>query len=99
MIRMGTKIIEVRLFDEKRSQIKTGDEIEFTSTSNLAQKISTRVIKLHRYPTFAQLYHSLPAELFGGKNAEELTENIYHYYKHEEEERFGVIGLELQYLK
>ena len=34
MIKSGKKTIELRLFDEKRQQIKAGDAIEFTNTAN-----------------------------------------------------------------
>ena len=33
-IKAGTKTIEMRLNDEKRSQIQAGDEIEFTDLSD-----------------------------------------------------------------
>jgi ASC-1-like (ASCH) protein len=31
LIKAGSKTIELRLYDEKRQEIKVGDEIEFTS--------------------------------------------------------------------
>ena len=35
MIKEGTKTIELRLFDEKRRKIQTGDIIEFSNTDLL----------------------------------------------------------------
>ena len=54
-IKKGTKTIEMRLYDEKRKLIKENDIIEFTNrTTN--EKIRTKVLKLHLYPSFDELY-------------------------------------------
>lgn len=42
----GTKVIEIRLNDDKRRLLKVGDEIEFTSREVSSQKIKTEVIGL-----------------------------------------------------
>ena len=55
----GSKTIELRLYDEKRQQVKVGDEIEFTEGK---RRILTSVIALHRFPSFAELYNTLPLE-------------------------------------
>ena len=34
MLKQGTKTIELRLFDDKRKNIKVGDIIEFSNNSN-----------------------------------------------------------------
>ena len=40
----GTKRIEIRLFDEKRQQIKVGDQIEFSKLPTLQEKLLVNVI-------------------------------------------------------
>lgn len=45
LIKQGTKTIELRLYDEKRQQIKVGDTIVFTNRST-NEKISTLCNKL-----------------------------------------------------
>ena len=45
-IKDGSKTVEVRLLDEKRSLIKEGDIIEFTNRVT-NEVIITKVIKLH----------------------------------------------------
>ena len=43
-IKEGTKTIELRLNDEKRSLLKVGDEIEFTNRDT-NEKLSVDIIK------------------------------------------------------
>ena len=46
----GTKRIELRLYDEKRSQIELGDIIEFSKSET--DKLKAEVIGLLRYSCF-----------------------------------------------
>ncbi len=59
MIKSGSKSIELRLYDEKRKQIRIGDTIIFTSTEN-GEQLKAVVIALHRFDSFDELYRSLP---------------------------------------
>ena len=54
-IKEGTKTIELRLNDEKRSLLKVGDEIEFTNRDT-NEKLSVDIINLYKYPSFKELY-------------------------------------------
>ena len=45
----------MRLYDEKRRQIKEGDLITFTNRET-DEKIDTEVLKLYIYPSFEELY-------------------------------------------
>ena len=47
-IKNGTKTIEFRLYDEKRQQVKVGDQIEFSKLPNLQEKLKVDVIGLYR---------------------------------------------------
>ena len=38
-IKNGTKTVEFRLYDEKRKQIKVGDQIEFSKLPDLQEKL------------------------------------------------------------
>ncbi len=50
-IASGSKTIELRLYDEKRQKIKTGDLIEFTDLSDHRQ-IIVKVSELYVYNRF-----------------------------------------------
>ena len=51
-IKDGTKTIEFRLYDEKRRQIKIGDQIEFSKLPELQETILVDVLELYIEPTF-----------------------------------------------
>lgn len=95
-IQAGTKTIELRLYDEKRQQIQAGDEIEFTSRTT-GEKQLTKVIALHIYSSFAELYRDYDKVSMGYENDEEAKpEDMEEYYPKEEQEKYGVVGIEIE---
>ena len=95
-IMSGDKIIESRLFDEKRQLIQLGDTIEFTNRESPDQKISVRVVGLLRYNTFHDLFsHNNPSK-FGGESVEWLENQINEFYSIDEQRENGVIGIEFE---
>lgn len=96
LIQAGTKTIELRLYDEKRQQIQVGDEIEFTSRTT-GEKQLTKVIAMHIYSSFADLYRDYDKVSLGyGKDEEAKPEDMEEYYSKEEQEKYGVVGIEIQ---
>ncbi|MFA5080513.1 MAG: ASCH domain-containing protein [Candidatus Paceibacterota bacterium] len=95
-IKKGEKVIESRLFDEKRRVINIGDEIEFISNENQAEKISTKVIALYRYPTFEELFSDFPSMYFGRDSKEELLREIKQFYSDEDQKKYGVLGIRIK---
>ncbi|MBO7274517.1 MAG: hypothetical protein J6V22_06645, partial [Clostridia bacterium] len=61
----GRKVYALRLWDEKRQQIASGDWLIFSNTEQLSKKLYRRVKALHIFDDFAQLYASLPLEKCG----------------------------------
>ena len=96
-IKSGAKNIELRLFDEKRQKIKIGDDIIFTNTVN-GEKMRATVKKLHRFVSFEELYKTLPL-LQCGYTAEDVDtahpSDMEQYYSTEEQNKYGVVGIEL----
>lgn len=96
-IQNGTKTIELRLNDEKRQQVHVGDFIEFTMMDDASQKLTARVIALHHFNSFTELYENLPKEKIG--YAPDETPNPNHmdeYYPREKQEQYGVLGIEVR---
>ncbi len=96
-MKSGAKTVELRLNDEKRQLVKVGDFIEFTLIDDFSQKLTARVIALHHFDSFRELYAALPKEKVGYKENE--TPNPDHmdeYYPREKQERYGVLGIELR---
>jgi len=95
-IRDGKKIIEVRLYDDKRKKIDINDIITFQLASDESQSIETLVTGLLRYNTFENLVSDSPAESFGFDNKKNLLEAIYSFYSKEQEAENGVLGIRIQ---
>ncbi|WP_294450984.1 ASCH domain-containing protein, partial [uncultured Gemmiger sp.] len=97
MIKSGRKTIELRLWDEKRQNIKIGDTIVFTNTAS-GETFRTTVLRLHRFDSFEALYHSLPL-LKCGYTEENLAaakaSDMEKYYSADEQLKYGVVGIEL----
>ena len=97
MIKSGEKTIELRLFDEKRRQIKPGDTIIFTNTAT-GETLKRTVYKLHCFDSFESLYQSLPL-LQCGYTQEDIhratPSDMEQYYSVEEQRKYGVVGIEL----
>ena len=97
MIKSGEKTIELRLFDEKRQQVKVGDKILFTNIAN-GETLNTTVLKLHRFDSLKELYKSLPLLQCGytRENIDKATpSDMEQYYSVEEQNKYGVVGIEL----
>ena len=96
-IKGGEKTIELRLYDEKRQAIKVDDEIIFTNTAT-GETLHTKVIRLHCFHNFAELYASLPL-LKCGYTPEDVgmatPDDMEQYYSAEKQSQYGVVGIEL----
>ena len=87
----GKKIIESRLYDEKRQQIKVDDKIEFSCNDELRKKAVTKVKALYIYGSFEDLFYDFPPEYFGGKSKDELIKEIETFYSKEEQKNTGLL--------
>lgn len=99
MIKSGEKTIELRLYDEKRRRINVSDEIEFLNTDDENEKILVRVLRLHRFKSFDELYGALPLLKCGySKNdiAIASPEDMTVYYSREQQTKYGVLGIEIE---
>lgn len=98
LIKLGTKTIELRLNDDKRKIIKENDIIKFTNRKTKEQ-LKAKVIKLHNYDSFEELYkHFNKIEL--GYQDDNLAnyQDMEIYYSKEEQDKYGVVGIEIQVL-
>ena len=95
-IKEGTKTIELRLNDEKRSLLKVGDEIEFTNRDT-NEKLSVYIINLHKYPSFKELYkHFNKIEMGYAEDEPSESKDMEAYYSKEEQDKYGVLGIEIR---
>lgn len=98
LIKSGSKTIELRLNDEKRSLIKVGDIIVFENR-NTKEKIKARVINLYKYNSFEELYKKFNKISLGyGKDDIANPSDMELYYSKEEQKKYGVLGIEIELL-
>jgi ASC-1-like (ASCH) protein len=98
-IESGRKTIELRLWDDKRQKLAVGDEIVFSLAGEEGRTLVRRVVALHRFDSFEELYAALPLERCGYTEDELATaspHDMERYYDPEDIRRLGVVGIELE---
>lgn len=97
-IKNGTKNIELRLYDEKRSLLKIGDIIEFTDRDT-QEVLKTKIIGLYHYPSFDDLYKDFDKKDLGYAEDEIANpKDMEQYYSKEEQNKYGVLGIRIKKL-
>ena len=94
----GTKRIELRLYDEKRSQIELGDIIEFSKSKN--DKLKAEVIGLLRYNSFKDLFEDFDISILADTSMtkDELLDVLSEFYAPKKQSEYGVVGIRLKIL-
>lgn len=94
----GTKRIEIRLFDEKRQQIKIGDTIKFLKEPELSESFNVKVVGLLRYNTFEEMFRDFEISVLSDKSMtkEELISVLEQFYTKEKQEQYGVLGIRIE---
>ena len=93
----GTKRIEIRLFDEKRQQIKIGDTIKFLKEPDLNESFNAKVTGLLRYNSFEDLFEDIDFNICGPANSlEEKLDNIHKIYSIEDEKKYGILAIRIE---
>ena len=97
----GTKRIEIRLNDEKRKNIKIGDEIVFQKEPELKDKVSTQIVNLIIKRNFKELIESFDISEYSDKSEskEKFLNDLYKFYTKEQEEKYGVVGIQIKIRK
>lgn len=93
----GTKKIELRLNDEKRSLIKLNDIINFKNEVT-NESFEVKVVGLLRYNSFNDLFDDFDIEVLADKEMtkKELLDVLEQFYTKEKQEKYGVLGIKIQ---
>ncbi len=92
----GTKSIEIRLNDEKRSKLKIGDIITFTNRKN-SKKISVIITDIKTYDNFEELYRHTDKIKMGYKEEDIASPaDMNLYYSLDKIDKYGVISIEFK---
>ena len=99
LIKNGTKTIELRLNDEKRQLLKENDFIEFTNRVTL-EKIIVKIEGLYKYSNFKELYKHFD-KIAMGYDINDIAnpKDMEKYYSKEEQDKYGVIGIEVRVIE
>ncbi|MDD2482378.1 MAG: ASCH domain-containing protein [Lutispora sp.] len=95
LIKIGQKNIEIRLFDDKRKELKIDDIIIFSKLPNCREKLIIRITGLKRYDSFSHLFENIPPKCFGwdGRSIDWMLNEIYMIYSMEQEKKYGIIAI------
>lgn len=95
-IASGKKTIELRLYDEKRKQIKPDDEIIFTHIQNPCRSISVIVNSVMVAASFESLFKHISLIDCGYEESEINGANhldMNRYYSEEKQTQYGAVGI------
>ena len=98
LIESGRKTIELRVMYPDRKPFNRGDTITFTNTEDKDKKLHVRVIDVYHFPSFVELYQSLPLLECGYTeetvaNAKPSDMDI--YYSKEIQAKYSVVGIKI----
>lgn len=94
-IKAGTKTVELRLYDEKRKNIKVNDIILFTNRTTL-EKLEVVVTGICVYPNFEELYKHYDKIAMGYEEGEIASPyDMEKYYSKEEQKEYGTVAIEI----
>lgn len=96
----GTKRIEIRLYDEKRSQIKIGDTIKFLKEPTLNESFKAKVVDLLKFDSFLEMFSYFDIDILADKSMtkEELLNALEQFYTKEKQKQYGVLGIKIELL-
>lgn len=97
----GTKRVEIRLNDEKRKDLKIGDEIIFQKEPELKEELYTQIVSLNIKRNFKELIEELDVSEYSDKSESEgkFLKDLYKFYTKEQEEKYGVVGIQIKIRK
>lgn len=98
LIENGSKDVEVRLYDEKRQQLKIGDELLFLKRPDDIEKIRVRVVDLKHYNSLVELVdnYEMKRIYYEDCNKEDYILEMQRFYSISDQEKYGVLAIEFK---
>lgn len=93
LVKEGKKVVEFRLYDEKRRSIKIGDKIRFICEDDPTEYCVLYVQELKISSDFQTLISDLPAEKLDKSETRRLLLELQTIYKADEEKQKGVVAI------
>lgn len=91
-IKEGSKLIEVRINDEKRQTVQVGDTIRFNNLRTF-ETLDKKVVDLKYYKNFEEAFDNYDSGLLGVRNysKKQFVELMLHFCTKEEVKQYGVV--------
>ena len=99
LLKSGQKTVELRLYDEKRKNIKVGDELTFENLSDPTDFFIGVVTHLYRAGDFKELSETVSPLVAGFQSKEDLVQTMATFYPLERQKAEGVLGIEIKIKK
>lgn len=98
LVAKGKKTVEMRLFDEKRREIRVGDKIEFAADDCSGDTFVAAVEGAYVYPSFDGLAYGFPPASLGfpKKDPEYIKEYMTGIYDKESIRKYGTVAIKLR---
>ena len=95
VVKNGTKTVEVRLYDEKRKNIKVGDKLTFLKRPLDLETIDVVVTKLEVFDSFNSLVDKYDMKDIYLENAsrDDYLKLMERFYSKEDELKYGVLAI------
>lgn len=93
LVDQGNKIVELRLYDQKRKKLKVGNLIRFYEEPERINYIDTIITKLNKYNSFSEALENINMNLLTNESEEKYLDDLENYYKKEEQAKYGVIAI------
>lgn len=97
LMKNEVKTIEVRLNDEKRQEIKSGDYIVFKNI-NTEETLKVQVKEIVVFSSFQSLMNQYTNEKIGAKTDDQLSQKlaaIYQIYSQTDELNYGALAIKV----
>lgn len=96
LIKEGSKTIELRLFDEKRSLLNKNDIIKFQNNST-NETLNVKIVNLYKYRNFDELYKYFDKVSMGYSQSDiSVPKDMERYYSNEQQNKYGVLAIEIE---
>lgn len=98
LISLGQKVVEMRICNNGRENITSGDKIVFTNNQN-GERLEVLVLSVSKYSSFEELYRNYDKRELGYKDEECADpDDMLIYYNNEDILRFGVLAIRIKLL-
>ncbi len=95
-IKSGKKVVEMRLFDEKRKLLKLNDFIKFVNIES-EEKLDSKVQELKKFSNFEELYNFYDKTELGYMDYQNASyKDMLKYYSNSDIEKYGVIAIKIK---